>query len=304
MAAVESEVLRRSLPPGGTTGYWLADDGWRLRVGVWPDGARGTLLLLNGRADFFEKYCEAIWHWRARGWAVVAPDWRGQGGSGRIVCDGRGDGFARLAADLRGVVARAAALGGPLVAVGHSMGGHLLLRAIVEGEDRVARAVLIAPMLGLLGGEATSAVAWGAVRLGLGARMVAPRAARSPEEDARRAARLTSDSARQTDEAWWLARHPELAGDGVSWGWLAVACGSIARLGAGGRIARPERVRAVLAGADRVVDRGAARRLIARRIGAEGMLDDVPGAEHELLRETDAVRARVFACMDTYLEQA
>src|SRR3546814_6700156 len=37
----------------------------------------------------------------------------------------------------------------PLTVVGHSMGGHIALRHCLESPDRVARAVLIAPMLGI-----------------------------------------------------------------------------------------------------------------------------------------------------------
>ncbi|MFX6288900.1 alpha/beta fold hydrolase, partial [Acinetobacter baumannii] len=48
---------------------------------------RGTVCLLQGRAEFIEKYYETIHELRARGFAVVAFDWRGQGESDRRVDD-------------------------------------------------------------------------------------------------------------------------------------------------------------------------------------------------------------------------
>ncbi len=304
MREVESEE-RRSLPPGGTIETWHADDDWPLRVGVWRGGARGTLLLLNGRGDFLEKYCEAVWRWRARGWAVVAPDWRGQGGSGRWLWSSGGDGFARLIADLNMIAARAAMMEGQLVAVGHSMGGHLLLRAMAqETAPPISRAVLLAPMLGLRAATVARVLARGAVWLGLGARVAIGQGVRSAADDARRAALLTGDPARQTDEAWWLARHPELDGGGATWGWLDAALQSIAGLGVRGRITTADRVRAVLAGNDRVVDNRAGTTVLGRMIGPARILGVIAGAEHELLRETDPVRAALLARIDPFLEQA
>ena len=51
-------------------------------VVVRPTHARGTLFVLNGRADFSERYFEFNKEMTARGLAVVSFDWRGQGGSG------------------------------------------------------------------------------------------------------------------------------------------------------------------------------------------------------------------------------
>src|SRR5271154_1787781 len=46
---------------------------------------RGVCVLLNGQTEFIEKYFEVIDELRGRGFAVAALDWRGQGGSGRLV---------------------------------------------------------------------------------------------------------------------------------------------------------------------------------------------------------------------------
>lgn len=295
-----SETQRRTLPPGGTIPTWPAPDGWRLRVAIWPQGTRGTLLFVNGRGDFIEKYAEPLHHWRARGWALVACDWRGQGGSGRW--QPGPDAFATYTADLRSIVAQAThTLPHPLVAVGHSMGGHILLRAISAGTPAIARAVLIAPMLALRAQPLLAPLVRTALRLGLAARPAPGQGPRDATAEARRAAILTSDLARQSDEGWWLARHPALASPGATWGWLDAALRSIAMLPHAPRPATP--IAAILAAHDRVVDTAKGAALIARMLGPPAILATLPG-EHELLREIDSLRAAVHAHTDLFLEQA
>ena len=47
------------------------------------------MVLLQGRAEFVEKYGETVGDLGARGFAVYALDWRGQGRSGRVLKDPR-----------------------------------------------------------------------------------------------------------------------------------------------------------------------------------------------------------------------
>ena len=44
-------------------------------------------MLLNGQTEFIEKYFEVIDDLRARGFSVVTMDWRGQGGSDRLLAN-------------------------------------------------------------------------------------------------------------------------------------------------------------------------------------------------------------------------
>lgn len=301
-----SEVQRRELPPGGAFESWPMRDGWRLRVGVWPPARRGTLLFLAGRADFVEKYSEALWWWRQRGWGVVAPDWRGQGGSGRLGRGARGHAadFAPWLDDLAAVVARAATMAAPLVAVGHSMGGHLLLRALVQGETRISRAALTAPMLGIAlprGGWRLAALAARLVtRAGLGHALAPGQGDLAPEREPRRAARLTSCPERGADEAWWFARHPELRLGGVTYGWLAAAARSFSVLQRPGVLeAVTTPVLALLATDETVTDNRAAAHLLARL--PHGRHVTVEG-RHELLREADGPRRAALARLNHFLE--
>src|SRR6476469_212144 len=78
-------------PDQVVTGALKTADGVTLRFARWapPPGRRGTVVLLQGRAEFIEKYFETVRDLRARGFAVAAFDWRGQGLSDRVLSDRR-----------------------------------------------------------------------------------------------------------------------------------------------------------------------------------------------------------------------
>src|ERR687892_1390043 len=77
------------VPEDVVTGMLKTPDGISLRYARWapPPGRKGTVCLFPGRAEFIEKYFETVRDLRARGFAVAALDWRGQGGSQRALSD-------------------------------------------------------------------------------------------------------------------------------------------------------------------------------------------------------------------------
>ena len=194
----------------------MAPDGHRIRRIDWPepDGeARGSLLFLPGRGDAYEKYLETLEHWRTKGWRVTAADWRGQAGSGRLGADpvtGHIDDFALWVSDLTAFWEEwSRDRSGPLVLAGHSMGGHLVLRAVAEGAVQPDALVLSAPMLGFLPEAVPNWAQLAAARL-MGrigdSRRPAWKWSEKPGElPAGRAALLTHDEARYADESWWRA---------------------------------------------------------------------------------------------------
>jgi lysophospholipase len=148
---------RRAIPAGARESVWTAADGHSVRRIDWPPPpgrARGSILFFPGRGDFYEKYLEVLDHWHQRGWQVTASDWRGQGGSGRLGKDpytGHIDDFATWVADLAGLWRDwQAETPGPHILAGHSMGGHLALRAAAEGKVDPDGLLLAAPMLGFV----------------------------------------------------------------------------------------------------------------------------------------------------------
>jgi lysophospholipase len=146
----------RRLPAGSHEDAWLTPDGWRLRRLTVPPlpgtPARGRLLFLPGRGDIFEKHLEFFEELQERGWHVTSFDWRGQGGSGRLGLDtttGHIEDFSVWLDDLSAFWQDWFRPGeGPHVLVGHSMGGHLALRAVAERKVNPDAVILSAPMLG------------------------------------------------------------------------------------------------------------------------------------------------------------
>lgn len=295
---------RRSVPAGLVFRRWRAPDGWDHRAWAWPaDGTpRGSLIVQTGRADHLEKYVEALHHLHGRGWSLAGFDWRGQGGSGHLGRDpaiGHCADFDPLLDDLDAFVRDwRAATPGPHLLAGHSMGGHLVLRLLAERAPAVDGAALVAPMLGLRTGPLppalARAIARGACRLGLGERTVL-RSGPAPR------AWLTGCPDRYADAQWWRARHPELSRGEPSWGWVAAAFDSIARLCAPGVLERVTQPVLLLAAArDALVSTEATRAAAARLPDAR--LHIVPDAAHELLREADRARLAAFAALDAFLE--
>ena len=73
-------------PRGGRCHWLTTEDGKRIRIGHWPTEAeaRGTILIFPGRTEYVEKYGMLAADLTARGYAVLAVDWRGQGRSTRF----------------------------------------------------------------------------------------------------------------------------------------------------------------------------------------------------------------------------
>jgi lysophospholipase len=304
---------RRVLPEGMVLDGWHAPDGWLHRRFDWPASVgaapRGSLLFQAGRADYIEKYIEAAAHWHDRGWHVAGFDWRGQGGSGRMLDDpatGHLTSLDPLVEDLAAFVtdwqARTPA---PHVLIGHSMGGHLVLRLLADREVKVDAAVLVAPMLGLNSGRLPDRLG----RIIAGAVCRIGRAERRAWEQSelpgpRRALqrRLTGCVDRHADSAWWKDRRPELGLGPPSWGWIAAAYASIARLDRPGVLEQVALPILLLAPAqDRLVRTAAIRAAAARLPNAELIV--APQGAHELLREVDAVRIPLFVAIDDFLEK-
>ena len=195
----------------------------------------------------------------------------------------------------------------PRVLAGHSMGGHLALRAVADGLVRPDALVLSAPMLGFLPGWLPTALqrAWADAMCRTGdPRWPAWKWSEKPgETPPNRAELLTHDGARYADELWWRETRPELAMGPGSWGWVAAALRSMAALAQPGKVEAVDCPVLLLAAEhDRLVSVPAIRRAAARLPNAE-LLVFGREARHELLRERDAVRDRALGAIDRFLER-
>ncbi len=305
-------IDRRAIPPAATESRWFAADAHAIRRIDWPGACRGSLLFLPGRADCYEKYLDTLDHWHRQGWRVTSCDWRGQAGSGRLGNDavtGHVDDFAIWVDDLAAFWAQwRAQTPGPHVIVGHSMGGHLALRAVAEGRIDPQAAVLTAPMLGLHPRLVPSAVLHPIARLmvSLGdPRRPAWKWSEKPGAlPADRSDLLTHDDARYADEGWWRAARPELVMGPGSWRWIERALASIRLLERPG-ILEAVRVPVLILATDvdRLVEYGAIARA-ARRLPRGELIRFGAEARHEILREADGVRDAALDAIEAFLDRA
>ncbi len=309
----ESVAIRRAWPADTAPESFTLHDGWSVRAFQRRGGggdAKGSILCQGGRGDFLEKYLECLAHWHDQGWNVAGFDWRGQGGSGRFLADrsvGHVGNFAQWIDDLAEYYAHwQATTSGPHIVVGHSMGGHLVLRALIEKRIAPDGVVLVSPMLGFETGPLPVAVsAWlvrWAARLG---RAEKPAWKANERPGANRVSRqkfLTHDADRYADELWWRAENPELALGPPSIHWLIQAQDSNLRIA---QAHGPESVAVPMlilgADTDKLVSPQAIRRVAARLPKARLRMFGEEAA-HELLRETDAVRDVVLNEIDAFID--
>lgn len=299
------------VPPGARLVPVETADGVPLRAASWRPitrTVRGTVCLLQGRAEFIEKYYETISELRARGFCVVAFDWRGQGDSGRQVRDahkGHVGHFDDYRLDLLAVVEQVLvpSMPEPHFALAHSMGGAVALTGAAEGWLPFSRLVTVAPMLAIRmvrWPAGASLLARTLQRLGLGRCYIPFGKPTSIATKPFAGNRLSTDPARYERNA----AAARIVGAGAvgdpTVAWLASAFRAMRAL------ARPATVRRiripcliVAAGADPVCSTPATERFAARL--KTGHLIVLPGARHEILTECDAVRADFWAAFDAFV---
>lgn len=289
--------------PAGSHAIWVqADDGLRLRLGLFPadpgQPAQGTVLLFPGRTEYIEKYAGTAADLSARGFATVAIDWRGQGMADRLLDDpmpGHVAEFSDYQRDVRAMLAAVQAQGlpQPYFLLAHSMGGAIGLRALIEGLP-VQAAAFSGPMWGIRIAPALRplAVALGIVLTGLGqGHRFAPGTGRGSYA-------LTepfADNLLTTDPQMYqmLGDHirgePRFALGGPTTGWVLRALRDSKDLF---RQPSPDLPCICFLGTnERIVDVDRIRNRMAR--WPRGTLVEVPGGEHEVLMEGPATRAQV-----------
>nr|WP_214649959.1 alpha/beta hydrolase [Palleronia pontilimi] len=281
--------------------HWVyASDSVRLRVAHWRcEGGRGTVLMLPGRTEYVEKYGPAAGEFAKAGFAMAAIDWRGQGLADRMLADRMGGHvleFRDFQKDLVAMLQTAAQLDlpRPWHVLGHSMGGCIALRALIEGLD-VASCAFSSPMWGIQMSPTLRPMAWS---LSWMARQVAldhiyapgTSGASYPNAVGFDGNMLTCDR----DQFNWMARqvdaHPELGLGGPSLRWLNEALRECKGLSV---LESPKLPCLTVLGTDeRIVDPDAIRARMAD--WPQGELLMIENGRHETMMETAERRSRVF----------
>lgn len=288
-----------------------ASDDLRLRLGIWPEGTRGTVILMPGRTEFIEKYGLTAGRLHGLGYASIAIDWRGQGLSDRHMADRRiGDvaDFEEYQRDAEVLLTTARTLGlpEPWHILAHSMGGCIALRALINGlQDRfpVRSAAFSAPMWGISIPLHERPSAWilahWAVAFDRWQRVTPKTTLMNYVQVAPfKGNQLTSDSDMYDHLRNMTTHHPELALGGPSLRWLLRALQETRALS---RLPSPSIPALTFIGSDeRVVESSRIRRRMAK--WPEGRLHRLLRARHELLMEKPAIRDTIYAALATHFE--
>ena len=296
-------------PPGGDLCEVVTRDGVRLRAASWTAGdpTRGTVLILQGRAEFIEKYFEVIAELLERGYSVVAFDWRGQGGSDRALPHryrGHVRHFSDFRLDVEAVLARYFPSGPQsALALAHSMGGCIALTGALQGWFPVAKLVALSPMIGLSlvrQPRLARVLAGILARLGLGTRLVPGGRAQSISTLPFAGNRLCTDERRYGRNSAIAAALDWGAIGSPTVGWLLAAyeaMDSLSAPDAASGIAVPT---LIVASGDDPICSTPAIETFARDL-TSGTIMTIPGARHEILMETDVLRAIFWNAFDAFV---
>ena len=143
--------------PKGINSYFVTmDDGIKIRVCHWmaqSEEINGTILLQQGHNEFIEKYFETIQEFLDKKYCVIAFDWRGQGMSDHQISDIHKSyikDYDRHDNDIKFILNEIIEdnFPKPLIGIGHSMGGCLMLSAFYNHPEKFSKGILSAPMLG------------------------------------------------------------------------------------------------------------------------------------------------------------
>jgi lysophospholipase len=311
-AAELVSITRNPVPNGVVAGYLEAKDGVKIRYARWDTTAEqrlGTICLFGGRGEFIEKYFETITDLRRRGFAVACMDWRGQGGSTRLLrnpAKGHAESFSAHDDDVRKFMTEIVLpdCPPPFYCLAHSMGGHLVLRLAQTKVCWWDRIVLSAPMIRFFGSERSNgvrcAVTEAVTLLGLGDLFIPGGGAQAWESTPFEGNRLTSDHLRFERARDVLKASPWLGIGSPTLGWVAAACSSISMINSLGfldSIRVP--ILVIAAGNDQIVSTDAIEGFASRLKNCARIV--VAGSKHEILQERDEFREQFWAAFDSFI---
>lgn len=293
--------------------YETTPDGTRIRIGHWrsDNGGNRRVVLCHGRTEFLEKYTETINELTARGFEVWSMDWRGQGASDRALKNphkGHIDNFESYIADLAWffdtIIGQS---DGETLLMAHSMGGHITLRAVLEGRVKPDRFILSAPMIDLpiagIGRPAITALSRAMTGIGLGGRYVVGTGDYDPARVKFDGNPLTGDRTRFGAIHAAIAANPVVALGGPTFSWLDATFRSVRVLRSLSQASpRTCPILLFMAMADTVVSVTAQTEMGAALPDCEQV--QIKDARHESLHETDAIRQQFWNAFDRFTSAA
>jgi len=310
MTDVLFESPGNPVPPNHFAGYFTSFDGMKLRYAVFRSGSQvpsGTIVLLPGRNETIEKYFETIRDLNAMGLWVAVMDWRGQGGSPRLLKKSPRRGHARRFRDyerdldlfLEHIVLPDTKL--PFFILAHSMGALIALRAAPRLANRIERMVLISPFVGAAGlgipnwllkllANAATFFGFGWIQFSRDTLLNRPFKGNT----------ITSDPVRFARNQAIAQAHPQLGLGPPTARWISVMIDAIEDVMTMDHLRKIEVPSLVIAPSnDQIVPYEKLEEL-SRKFRA-GKLLTIPGSEHEILQERDIFRQQALAAIDAFI---
>lgn len=248
------------------------------------ENARGVVLVTHGYAEHCGRYREVADVLVRAGWSVLTWDVRGHGQSAgtRGYCDR----FSQFLGDFRAAHKVARELGpGPLVALGHSHGSLITLRALLEpSPPEVAAVVVASPFLALGTPPPPVKAALGKIASLLAPRLSLPSGLRIVD--------LTSDAGKQAER-----EKDTLCFDIATARWFTEALKAHREVEEGAsRITA--RTLWLVGGADVVANPAQSRKVAGKMPNA--ILKVFEGYKHEVFNEAE--RSKVFTELTSFLD--
>jgi len=306
-----AKARRLEVPADGVFDYFKSTDGEQIRFARFPASKvldiKGTVIFLPGRTEFIEKFLEDVRVFNDLGFACAAMDLRGQGMSHRPFPD-RDKHFVRSfdphVEDVKAMFDQVLTdkMPKPYILMGHSAGSHVILRFLHDYPGTADAAITVAPMVEIYGPMwLAKGLSWLMRHVGLGAAYI-PGHTSFKEGRWGWRKKLTHDMERFEDEDFFIKnRDKRLAVGGATYKWLWEALKSTAKLQEPGYAEAIDTPVLVLqAGDDTIVDNKKQSAFVERM--PQGRLVRVEGAMHELLKETDDLRAEVWRAIGEFMD--
>jgi lysophospholipase len=186
------------------------------------------------------------------------------------------------------------------------MGGHLLLRTLVDRRPEIDAAVLVAPMIRVnsapLSPSLAPLITELMCRVGWRDAPVWKAPANLLEPGSPRQRLLTGSPERYADETWWWAQEPSFRLGVPSWGWMRAAYRSAEATFTPQKLGSVD-LPILLIGTDRdrLVSPAAIR--AAAALLPHSRLHMYADAAHEILREADSIRLDALARIDVFFDE-
>lgn len=311
-AEILHDTLDNPKPENAVSGYFRTFDGKQIRYAIFRSGAThadGTVVLLQGRNETIEKYYETIRDLTAAGLWVATFDWRGQGGSDRLLSNPM-PGYVRRFSDyekdleqfLEQIVLPDTRL--PFFIVGHSTGGLVALSAAPRLSNRIERMALTSPFVALNSPRLGAAT----LRRGVALACLLGFGGLGPATNTRSNLNfadnvLTSDPVRFARNLAIYDTCPDFILGGPTFRWLSETMKTMSRVGRADHLASIGIPTLLLgAGNDHVVPHAALEDMASRFRASE--LITIDHARHELLNEADLYRNQVLAAIKAFIPGA